>query len=286
MSTTLSPSKLAKEPGLISLEWLSCGILGTGTCLRDRSWQSSSGLTASLYTYRRSATTHYSRLNNSILAISELSTAQPIRIDPQDILLVYNNTFNLAGSMGQVDTGKQLVQFLANYLEIFATGGQSLDIGLGPLKNLLVLPFVYFQPNYINPGRQPSPDTVAEGLPEELYTSASYTDAVDQLVVGRISLLVYVAVGAVVLAASVVVIIMGSLEITAGGIPNTSPWPVLDLALVHERGEGPRDIDLVQSLKDCQKAGDAVMLQKVQEIRVYTTSGTSSAVDRDDGVSA
>lgn len=92
----------------------------------------------------------------------------------------------------------------------------------------------------MNPKLQPSPDSPAPDLPDDLNSKASLSETRNRLVVASWSLITYTALGAAILITCLVVIVLGSLQATAGNVPDVSPWPVLDLALV--RGENEEEL--------------------------------------------
>ena len=215
----------------LRLEFLFCL---TGDCLNynnafGKDLKIFPGPRISLKTYRRSATVQYSRANESMLAVSDLSAPSQVMIRPADLFLAYNSTFM---PIGAETTGIQFRDFISNWLQFLSQSNRSLPTAVAPLRNLLILPLIYFQPTYMNPTLQASQDAPAQGLPPELYTTGSLTDIGNRLIVGRESAIAYTVLGALLLAACLVVAVCGSLKTTANRIPIISPWPVLDLALI------------------------------------------------------
>jgi hypothetical protein len=222
-----------------------------------------------MQSYRRTATVHYSRYNFTIYSIENLSRPQPVKLDPQDLFLVYNAGFASPDSTGGFSTGSPFIAYLNTYLGLAETGQQSTSVALLSLRNLAVLPLFYFQPNYLNPALFPSPDAPAQGLPVELYTTASLTDPNSRLVVNRITLYVYTIGGALVLTLCTTIIFLGSLNPTARGIPNLSVWPVVNLP-TQDDGRGG---DLPQRFEECQNARGSKLLEKLRDIRIFAHTG-------------
>lgn len=255
------------------LEWLNCPLeIGSSdSCFNDESWQSSTGFTASMQAYRRTATVHYSRYNFSIHSIENLSSPQPVDLDPQDLFLVYNSSFTSPESLGDYQAGSPFITYLYTHLGLAQTSSQSTSIALLSLRNLAVLPLYYFQPSYLNPALSPSPNGPAKGLPEELYTTASLTDPSYRLVVNRTTLYVYTAGGALVLALCTIIILLGSLEATAKNIPTMSVWPIVGLPInCLDATRDSHESSLHLRLQECHGATGSKLLEKFRDIRLFT----------------
>lgn len=225
--------------------------------------------------YRRTATVHYSRYNFSIYSIENLSSATPVKIDPQDLFLVYNSTFRSREFFGYYEAGSQFIAYLNTYLGFAQTSSQTSSIALLSLRNLAVLPLFYFQASYLNPALTLSPNAPAEGLPEELYTTASLTDPYYRLVVNRTTLHVYTVGGSLVLALCIFVLVLGSLEATARNIPNMSVWPVVGLPInCLDATRDSHESSLHLQLQECRDTTGSKLLEKFRDIRLFTAVNT------------
>lgn len=263
------------------LEWNNCPLeIGSNSsCLTDASWLSSTGFTASMRPYRRTATVHYYRYNFTIHSIENLGSAQLVKLDPQDLFLVYNSTFTSSGNFGDFGDfgdslpGSPFIAYLNTYMGLSQTSSQSTSIALLSLRNLAVLPLYYFQANYLNPALDLSPNAPAGGLPDELYTTASFTDPSYRLVVNRITLYIYTIGGTLVLALCTVAMILGSLKTTADNIPNMSVWAVVGLPInCLDSTRDSHESNLHIRLQQCHGTTGSQLLGKLKDIRLFTTT--------------
>lgn len=243
-------------------------------CLNNTSWHSSTGWTSSMQSYHRTATVHYSRSNSSIISIEDLSDAQPRVIEPHDLFHVYNISFRPSGGFNEFTAGGQFISYLHNVLSFAETSQQGYARALSSLQGLTALPLFYFQPNYLNVNLLSSSDTPTRGLPASLYARASFSEPSYRLVVGNTSLYIYTAFGAFVIVFCTAALVLGSLNTTAGGIPEIGAWPVIDLAVnCSDMGtDSGRDNTLPQQLQACRGSKGNQLLRRLRDIRVFTAS--------------
>ena len=221
--------------------------------------------------YRRTATVHYSRYNSSIYSIEILSRPKLVKLDPQDLFLVYNSTFTAPQVFGSPDTKSPFIAYLNIYLGLAQTSSQTSSVALLSLRNLAVLPLYYFQANNLDPALQLSPDAPAPGLPEELYTTAALTDPSYRLVVNPTTLYVYTAGGAFVLALCTIILILGSLTATAKNIPKLSVWSVVGLPInCVDASRDSHENNLHLQLQKCKGITRSKLLKRFRDIRLYT----------------
>jgi hypothetical protein len=262
------------------IEWINCpvDISSQSQCLDDSSWQASTGWTATLRSYRQTATVHYYRSNQTIAALTDLGTATPVAISPHDLFRVYNDTFQPNGFFGQYATGRQFILFLNNFLGFASLSAFTKSSALDHLRNLAVLPLYYFQPTLLNPALVASPNNPAAGLPHDLYTTAAFSTPSFRLVVGRATLLIYTAVGSVLLLLCLAALALGSLHAFAGRIVEPSPFSALDLSVGCT--DGSTENGLTKKLQDCKGLAGRQLLEKLKGIRIYLleASGASPRV--------
>ena len=221
--------------------------------------------------YRRTATVHYSRYNFSIHSIEHLSRPKPVKLDPRDLFLVYNSTFTDSASSEDFQADSPFILYLFTYLALAQTSSQTSSMALLSLRNLAVLPLYSFQATYLNPALTPSPDAPAQGLPEELYTTASLTDTSYRLVVNRTTLCIYTAGGALVLALCSIILVLGSLPVTAKNIPNMSVWSIIGLPInCVDATRDSHESSLHLRLQECQGATRSKLLERFRDIRLFT----------------
>lgn len=221
--------------------------------------------------YRRTATVHYSRYNSSIYSIENLSRPKLVRLDPQDLFLVYNSTFTAPQVFGYYDTNSPFIAYLNTYLGLAQDSSQTSSVALRSLRNLAVLPLYYFQANNLDPALQVSPNAPAPGLPEELYTTASLTDPSYRLVVNPTTLYVYTTGGALVLALCTIILVVGSLRATAKNIPKLSVWPVIGLPInCVDASRDSHENSLYLQLQECKGITGSRLLKRFRDMRLYT----------------
>lgn len=263
-----------------STEWVNCpiDISSQSLCLEDDSWRAGPGWTATLKSYRQTATVHYYRSNQTIAAITDLGTSTAFTISPNDLFFVYNNTFQPTGFFGEYTAGRQFIVYLSNFLAFASLSAFTKTSAIDKLRNLAVLPLYYFQPTLLNPALVSSPNNPAPGLPNNLYTTATHCTPAYRLVVGRATLLVYTVVGSILLLLCLTVLTLGSLNAMAGRIIEPSPFSTLDLSVGCTDGSSGNE--LAKKLQDCRGSTGRLLLEKLGKIRVYVPeeNGGSMAI--------
>lgn len=223
-----------------------------------------------MLSYRRRATISFSRTNGTILSLTSPSPPISAQVQSSDLLATYDASFgnaSLSGFGGQANT--QFLDFVASTLTFAETSSLAFRSAESYLRNLLALPLYYYHANNLSPTILPSPNAPLPGLPSELYTRASLATAWHKLVVGRTSVLVYLAGGAIAISACLVVLILGSLPLTAANVPETSSWPALDFATnCHGSANGQHGEPISETLRECRGLKGSPLRERIGRIRV------------------
>lgn len=250
---------------IIDAKFVHCPLSLLGNCLLDTSWHSSSGWAFTLSIYSRTATAHFSRFNLSTIAISDLSPPIPEPVKASDLLSVYNTSLQITSS-GFANSGPtQLIYYVSAYLTLAETSSETAFQADLNLRNFLTAPLLYFSPNYISPYTTvPSPNKILDGLPNDqgLYITASLSIPSYRLIPALWSVWVYTILMGAVIIACVALLVLGSLPVTAGQIPETTFWPFVDFVAECEVRHGGEDVELsdlrrraVQNADDGSDAG-------------------------------
>lgn len=245
---------------IIDAKFVHCPLSLVGNCLLDTSWHSSSGWAFTLSIYSRTATAHFSRFNLSTIAISDLSPPIPEPVKASDLLSVYNTSLQITSS-GFANSGStQLIYYVSAYLTTAETSSETAFQADLNLRNFLTAPLLYFSPNDMSPYTAvPSPNKILDGLPNDqgLYITASLSIPSYRLVPALWSVWVYAILMGAVIIACVALLVLGSLPVTAGQIPETTFWPFVDFVAECEARHGREDVELRDLRRRAvQNAGD------------------------------
>jgi hypothetical protein len=245
---------------IIDAKFVHCPLSLLGNCLLDTSWHSSSGWAFTLSIYSRTATAHFSRFNLSTIAISDLSPPIPEPVKASDLLSVYNTSLQITSS-GFANSGPtQLIYYVSANLTLAETLSETAFQPDLNLRNFLTAPLLYFSPNYMSPYTTvPSPNKILDGLPNDqgLYITASLSIPSYRLIPALWSAWVYTILMGAVIIACVALLVLGSLPVTAGQIPETTFWPFVDFVAECEVRHGGEDVELSDLRRRAvQNAGD------------------------------
>jgi hypothetical protein len=226
----------------VNAKYVHCPSSLQGSCLKNTSWQSFSGWTATMTSYVRRATVHYSRANLSTISVSPLSSPAEYPLSATEMLSVYNTTLAARSGLGSLSAAaEQFVYFVSSYLTLAETSSPTAaQAGLN-LHNLLAMPLYYFQPTYMSPFTiVPSPDRMLDRLPQDqgLYITASLSTTSYGLSVAPWSVWLYIAVMGMILISCLFLLTLSSMPKGAAGIPDTTAWSFVDLAAECNIAEG------------------------------------------------
>jgi hypothetical protein len=190
---------------------------------------------------------HFSRFNLSTIAIADLSPPIPEPLKASDLLSVYNTSLQITSS-GFTNSGStQLIYYLSTYLTMAETSSETAFQADLNLRNFLTAPLLYFSPNYLSPYKiAPSPNKIPDGLPKDqgLYVKASLAIPSYRLIPALWSVLVYAVLMGAVIIACAAMLVLGSLAVAAGQIPQTTFWPFVDFVAECEVRHGGEDVEL------------------------------------------
>lgn len=204
-------------------------ISASSQCLQGRQWGNEGVWNTSLSTYMQRMTTNFARENASIIQVFQESESLPANINPQDLLSVYETSFNTTGSAAGTASGIRFIQYLSNLLFLSQANNVSYSVAYNYLQSFLILPLYYFHANNMAPNLTISPDGMAKDLPPELYTEASFATMSYRIKVGRTTVIIYIVGAGVLIFLCLAILVSGSLPVTAGKCPDTTAWPAFDL---------------------------------------------------------
>lgn len=204
-------------------------------CLEDTSWKSPLKIASSLFAYRRYATVSYSRLNFSILAVTDLTTPQRQVVKLQDYMLAlsavvpgFKPTNTNSNSTTQGDNSA-----LANYA-VTALPLNDNEVArrqsVQAVRKAMAVPFNYFHANSFT---QPSIfelDGPRQGLSDDMYTKLSISLVSHQVVAGRTSQWLFGLLSGSLLALSAATMVTTML--VSGRRHERCGYPTLDFAAV------------------------------------------------------
>jgi len=147
--------------------------------------------------FRRTSDVVYSRLNLSIISVSNISAPVPYNITPSDFFAALENFFG-----GDIATGAYFDPVTANavFLGILSSAltdssiGLAVSDGLGILRGLLTLPLIFFQPTWLGSNAPGYNDTtVTAGLPPDVYISVSLSQSHIHVLIPRWTIILYIS---------------------------------------------------------------------------------------------
>jgi hypothetical protein len=260
------------------------------SCIKDTAWQSSTGWITAMTPYHRRATVNYARYNESILSISDLSSPDIITsVQAADLLTVFNVTFagNPSGFSSNT-VGHQFIVYLSSKLTFAELTSPSYFSAASNLRNLLALPLYYFSPLYFSPfveAQAPLPDTVIKGVQKELYVTASLASPSYRVRVAPWTIWVYTFGGAFVLLSCLTVLVLGSLSWTAGRVPDTTMWPVVDFVANCSDEKRDGDDGLIERLRMLHGKGSKEVKRAMQDVRLHGREPAGAQNGHGNGVS-
>lgn len=260
----------------MSIELVHCPITIQGSCINDTTWHASTGWTTAMTAYRRRATVHYARYNETILSVSDLSAPSLINnLSAADLLIVYNATFiDNSNGFGCNTPGYQFIAYLSNKLTLAETSSPAFFAAASNLRNLIALPLYYFTPLYISPytaAQGPLPTSIIQGVPSELYVDAALSNPVYHVSVAPWTVWLYTGVGALVLLTCLAVLFVGSfVRTTANGVPETTTttWPVLDFVANCREGPIGEEDKLIETVKGLRGQSSREVAKGVEGLRL------------------
>jgi hypothetical protein len=177
-------------------------VQASSSCTTNTSWTETLELSTSVYIYRQSATVYYHRSNLSIFQVTDFSRPN----DTEFVLIDF--------SAGLIDLANNSIctLSLAHYTDIMLAGTDNENAAILSIKHtrtFFALVLYYFNANMVGANDSiwtlPGP---RQGLPAEMYTTASISRAEWQVVASRRSLWAFVALeGALLLVCLVAMII-------------------------------------------------------------------------------
>ena len=168
--------------------WLSPNSTLHGNCLRDLFWNESITVETSIAFYNRSAKVAYSVFNSSILSVSELSDPSAVRVEPSDLLRIFDLFFS------------NFTQDIPNYTFPSLLDNLILQLHFGDettvfsstyyLQSILTLPIILFQSNGVIKG-QCMDYSSAPNLSPQMHTTGQFTQSVNRIVLAEWTVVVF-----------------------------------------------------------------------------------------------
>ncbi|KAF2663225.1 hypothetical protein BT63DRAFT_380240 [Microthyrium microscopicum] len=192
-------------------------------CMSDTSWTQSLNLDTSIFIYRRSGTVYYDRSNFTILRVSDLSEPTIFNISAIQAIIAFDTVIQSSNNCSGIS------HYAATILP--ASDSQNAAVlALRESRAAFSLMLHYFNANTV--GASDNVWTLTEpraGLPDNMYTTASFSRPAYQAVASRISLWAFVGCESALLLICVVAILCARRAVRYRQI--RTGYPSLDFAV-------------------------------------------------------